>query len=188
MLVVRNYTPRFQLSVNRFVYEGPHSWSVDLMRFRMIDRILDIQPGVRIVAEKKLQTDEDYLKDHFPLFPVMPGVLMLEAMFQASMWLDRASDDFRHAVVVLKEARNIKFADFVQPGEVLRISAEILKSDSRTRTMKAEGTVDDSVAVSGRLVLERFNRADQNPEFETSDARTRYDIRLEFNRFFPDAA
>lgn len=158
------------------------------MQFRLIDRILDIQPGTRIVAEKKLRDDEDYLRDHFPLFPVMPGVLMLEAMFQASMWLVRSTDDFHHAIVLLKEARNIKYADFVQPGQVMKITAEILKNEERTTTVKAEGTVNGSVAVSGRLVLERYNQADQNPDLETSDARACYDMRREFHRLVESAA
>ena len=59
----------------------------------------------------------------------MPGVLMLEAMYQASAWLVRQSEGFAHSVVILKEARNIKYADFVTPGKELVVTAEILKQD-----------------------------------------------------------
>ena len=64
--------------------QGP-SWSESVMRFRLLDRITEIEPGHRIKGTVTLAGSEEYLKDHFPLFPVMPGVLMLEAMFQASM-------------------------------------------------------------------------------------------------------
>ncbi len=158
------------------------------MRFRMIDRIVELQPGVRITAEKRLSPDEDYLQDHFPQFPVMPGVLMLEAMFQTSMWLVRRSDDFAQAVVLLKEARNIKYADFVEPGEILRLTAEYVKRDHRTVTLKTTGHVNSSVAVSGRLILERFNQADTNAKYEAVDARTRMVMRQEFDRLCQSAA
>jgi 3-hydroxyacyl-[acyl-carrier-protein] dehydratase len=158
------------------------------MRFRFIDRILEIEPGRRILAEKTLLAEEHYLRDHFPNFPVMPGVLMLEAMFQASMWLVRKSEDFQHAIVLLKEARNIKYADFVQPGQTLRISAEIFKQDERTITLKTEGRVNNVTAVNGRLVLERYNRAESNAALEASDGLARIRMRQEFERLLPAAA
>ena len=92
---------------------------------------------------KRLRPDEDYLKDHFPRFPVMPGVLMLEAMYQASAWLVRQSEGFINSIVVLKEARNIKYTDFVTPGKELVVTAEILKQDDTTTTLKAQGTIDE---------------------------------------------
>ena len=64
------------------------------MRFHLVDRVLELEPGERIVAIKNLSLAEEYLADHFPGFPVMPGVLMLEAMTQAAAWLVRASEDF----------------------------------------------------------------------------------------------
>jgi 3-hydroxyacyl-[acyl-carrier-protein] dehydratase len=152
------------------------------VRFRLIDRILEIEPGSRIVAIKELRAEEDYLRDHFPQFPVMPGVLMLEALFQASMWLVRRSEDFKSAVVVLKEARNVKFADFVQPGQTLKITAEMIKQDSSTSTVKAEGVVNAAVAVAGRLVLERRNQAETNTVAASMDLKTRLLMRLEFDR------
>lgn len=152
------------------------------MRFRLIDHILEVQPGDRIVATKQLRADEEYLQDHFPHFPVMPGVLMLEAMFQASMWLVRVTENFQSAVVLLKEARNIKYADFVQPGHTLRIEARITKHEANTTTLKAEGTVDGAVAVSGRLVLERFNQFERGCGDEVTDVIARKLTRRLFRR------
>src|SRR5690606_18786045 len=96
--------------------------------------------------------------------PVMPGVLMLEAMTQAGAWLVRASEDFANSVVLLKEARNVKYANFVEPGQTLIVSVELLEQDARHTKIKAQGTVDGGVAVSARLVLERYNLADENPD------------------------
>ena len=62
------------------------------MRFVLIDRILDVQPGQSLVAVKNLSLAEEYLADHFPGFPVMPGVLMLEALTQAGAWLIRETE------------------------------------------------------------------------------------------------
>ena len=134
-----------------------------MMQFRLIDRIEELVPGKHIRAVKLLRPDEDYLRDHFPLFPVMPGVLMLEAMFQASSWLVRKSEEFAHAGVVLKEARNVKYSDFVSPNKELIVTAEILKQTDTTSTLKAQGVVNDNVAVSARLILERFHIAERYP-------------------------
>src|SRR5205085_912982 len=111
------------------------------MRFSQIDRIIDLKPGVCITATKSLDAAEEYLKDHFPLFPVMPGVLMLEAMYQASAWLIRGSEDFAHAFVLLKEARNVKYAEFVKPGQTLTVTAEFVKQDHDTTRLKASGAL-----------------------------------------------
>jgi len=130
------------------------------MYFRLIDQIQELQRGERIVATKAVSLAEEYLRDHFPLFPVLPGVLMLEAMYQASAWLIRATDEFRHGMVVLKEARNIRYADFVKPGQLLVISATIQKRSRELTWLQAQGTVGDRPAVSARLVLESFNLDD----------------------------
>ncbi len=139
------------------------------MRFTFVDRILDLQPGARITTLKCLSLGEEYLADHFPRFPVMPGVLMLEAMTEAGAWLIRASEGFTHSIVTLKEARNVLFADFVQPGRVLHVTAEILKFDEREVQLKTQGLVEGRTAVRGRLTLERYNLADKRPDLSQTD-------------------
>lgn len=131
------------------------------MRFRQIDKVTLLVPGDRIEAQKSVTGDEDYLKDHFPRFAVMPGVLMLEALFQASSMLVRSTIDHQAGLVLLRTAKNVKFADFVQPGQTLDIVASIVKRDECTFTLKAVGTKVGKNAVSGRLVLEA--KIDQEP-------------------------
>ena len=157
------------------------------MRFCLLDRITELTPGVKITAVKRLRPDEDYLGDHFPRFPVMPGVLMLEAMYQASAWLVRQSEGFLHSVVILKEARNIKYSDFVTPGQELVVTAEILKQDDSTTTLKTQATIAGNVAVNGRLVLERFNLADRHPARGDTDPYLRNEMRQVLSRLLPAA-
>lgn len=139
------------------------------MRFTLIDRIVRLQPGSSITAIKNVSLAEEYLVDHFPQFPVLPGVFMLEAMTQASAWLIRASEDFAHSIVVLKTTRNVKYANFLSPGQTLTVTATLTDQDERLAHFKAEGTVDGETNVSGRLVLERFNLADANPAHADTD-------------------
>jgi 3-hydroxyacyl-[acyl-carrier-protein] dehydratase len=139
------------------------------MRFSLIDRIESVEPGVKITALKALSMAEEYLADHFPGFPVMPGVLMLEAMTQAGAWLVRASEDFAHSMVVLKEAKGIKYGQFVEPGQTLRVTAEVLSQTDRETVVKARGVVDGRVTVNGRLVLERYDLAETQPDYAVTD-------------------
>jgi 3-hydroxyacyl-[acyl-carrier-protein] dehydratase len=154
------------------------------MRFTLIDRITDLQPGVRITAVKSLTMAEEYLADHFPNFPVMPGVLMLEAMTQAGAWLVRLSEDFAHSMVVLRQAGNVKYGQFVEPGQTLTVAAEILSQSDDETKLKAHGTMDGRTTVSARLVLKRYNLADTNPAEASVDESIRQDLRDQFTLLF----
>ena len=150
------------------------------MRFLLIDRIIELEPGVRLTAIKSLTMAEEYLADHFPHFPVMPGVLMLEAMTQAGAWLVRASEDFAHSIVVLRQAANVKYVQFVEPGQTLTVTAEIVKRSDSEAKLKVYGTVSGRVIVSARLTLAVFNLADANPQHGPTDIATRKDLRSQF--------
>ena len=152
------------------------------MRFRFIDRITQLEPGQHIEAVKHLSGDERNLDDHFPKFPVMPGVLMLETMYQAGLWLVRRTEDFAHSVVLLNEARNVKFSGFLQPGQSLVVTADIKKRDGDRTTLVTQGTVDGKVVVSARLVLLAFQIADRYPRrADTHDYLIR-EVRRQFAR------
>jgi len=154
------------------------------MRFTLLDRIVELERGTRITAVKSLSLAEEYLADHFPLFPVMPGVLMLETMTQAGAWLIRASEDFAHSMVVLKEARNVKYSNFVAPGNTLLVTAEITHQDERLTKIKAEGRVDGEVQLSGRLVLERYNLAADGLGSPEADLYVKREMRKLFSLLY----
>jgi 3-hydroxyacyl-[acyl-carrier-protein] dehydratase len=141
------------------------------MQFWLLDRICSFDPDTELTAVKNVSLSEEYLADHFPEFPVLPGVFMLEAATQAGVWLVRLSEDYAHSVVVLHEARSVKYADFVTPGHTLKIRVEQTKKDDRYTNLRFQGEVEGKVSVSGRLVLERYNLSDHDPNQAELDAR-----------------
>ncbi|QDU53893.1 3-hydroxyacyl-ACP dehydratase FabZ family protein [Aeoliella mucimassa] len=143
------------------------------MRFWLLDSIESFTPDEELVAVKNVSYSEEYLQDHFPEFPVLPGVFMLEAATQAAAWLMRLTDDLADTVIVLREAKNIKYANFVQPGQKLRVTVRQLKKDERFATFKVEGLVDEAATLSGRIVLERYSLADTDPLQESTDQKVR---------------
>jgi 3-hydroxyacyl-[acyl-carrier-protein] dehydratase len=141
------------------------------MRFCLLDRICSLEPDVELTAVKNVSLAEEYLADHFPEFPVLPGVFMLEAATQAASWLVRLSENFAHSMISLQEARSVKFTDFVSPGQTLRMTVEQLKREDSLVSFKFQGEVEGRVCVSGRLTLECWNLADDDPELAGLDER-----------------
>ena len=141
------------------------------MRFCLLDQICSLEPGVGLTAVKNVSLAEEYLADHFPEFPVLPGVFMLEAATQAASWLVRISEDYAHSMITLQEARSVKFTDFVSPGHQLKMTVEQLKREDSLVSFKFQGDVDARVCVSGRITLQCSNLADDDPEMAAVDAR-----------------
>jgi 3-hydroxyacyl-[acyl-carrier-protein] dehydratase len=150
------------------------------MRFVLIDRIVELEPNVKITALKSLTMAEEYLADHFPNFPVMPGVLMVEAMVQAGAWLVRASEDFQHSMVILKEASNVKYGQFFEPGKTMTIHAEIIQQGEKETKIKASGTVEGRTIVSARLTLKQYNLAETSPIRQETDQQIIRKLRKQF--------
>ena len=141
------------------------------MRFCLIDQITEIEAGESISATKNLSLAEEYLQDHFPGFPVIPGVLMLESMVQASSWLMHHTNDFQYSTILLKQAKAIKFNHFLQPGKTLVVNSKIHKSEGEEVTFKASGTIDGQSTVSARLILKGLNLVDRDPSLASADER-----------------
>jgi len=139
------------------------------MRFWLLDKIRSFTPDSELSAVKNVTLAEEYLGDHFPEFPVLPGVFMLEAATQAGAWLLRLSENFAHSVISLKEAKNIKYADFVAPGQSLDVTVSMLKKDDRLATFKVDGRIGERPTLSGRIVLQRYNLVDRDPALRDID-------------------
>jgi 3-hydroxyacyl-[acyl-carrier-protein] dehydratase len=143
------------------------------VKFVLVDRIVELESGRRVVAEKAVSLAEEYLADHFPTFPVLPGVLMVEAMVQAAAWLVRERLDFAPSLVLLKEARNVTYKSFIAPGRVLRIEAvcgQLTASESR---VDARGELDGREIVKGRLTLRHLSLADTDVGYRETDDQLR---------------
>ena len=131
------------------------------MKFHLIDTILEQTPD-RIVAIKQVSLAEEYLADHFPTFPILPGVMMIETMVQAARAM-LASNNPANSRLVLGEVRALKFGNMVRPGEALEVEITLQKkNDDGSFTCKGTGTVrrrvenadtSDNVAVSGRFTM-----------------------------------
>lgn len=150
------------------------------MRFHLIDRIDAVEPGRSLRAVKNLTLGEEYLADHFPTFPVMPGVLMLQTLAEAGAWLLRVSDDFRHSVIVLREARNVKYGSFMEPGRQMSVTVELVEQTEGAATFKGKGEADGSQTVSAKLTLARYNLRDRNPALQATDERIVEHLRSQY--------
>ncbi len=117
------------------------------MRFLFVDRILALEPGRSIQAEHVFSSGEDFFRDHFPGFPVVPGVLLTEMMAQtAGKCLDAESRESGRGKAMLAQIRSASFRDWVRPDEKALIRVEI-------RTSREEyATAACSVEVGGKRV------------------------------------
>lgn len=135
------------------------------MRFNLVDRIHHWEAGKSLSASKSLTLGEEYLADHFPSFPVMPGVMMLQAVVEASAWLWRSSSNFEHTVISLREVKNVKYGTFMQPGHVLELTTELVKIDGEFATFRGKGNVQGGgQTVNAQVVLCGYNVKDKLSE------------------------
>jgi 3-hydroxyacyl-[acyl-carrier-protein] dehydratase len=150
-------------------YKAPRRERAEsIVKFNLIDQIESLTPD-RIVAIKNVSLAEEYLADHFPTFPVLPGVMMLEALTQAAAWLLHTRSDFARSIAVLKEARNVKYGHFVAPGNALRVEVDLKKATEAGATFSASGMVREKQALSSRIELSYFNLAEKNPALASLD-------------------
>ena len=150
------------------------------MRFILIDRFVRIEPGRSAKAIKNVSLAEEYLADHFPTFPVLPGVLMLEAMTQTSAYLVRVTEDFAHSLIVLRQAKNVSYSNFVAPGGTMEVETEMLTCSPQQSTFKTQCSMGGANVARARLELQHANLADRYSDGQEQDAKLREHFRAQF--------
>jgi 3-hydroxyacyl-[acyl-carrier-protein] dehydratase len=141
------------------------------MRFILIDKVIEIEKGTRIRAVKNVSLAEEYLGDHFPAFPVLPGVLLLEGMIESASWLVRAKENFAHSMVLLEEARNVKYKSFAAPGKQVEYTVEAKTIEENISSFAGTGVSNGESIVEARFGLRHFNLADKDSAMAAVDAK-----------------
>ncbi len=121
------------------------------MRCLLVDKIIACEPGVRIAGIKNVTLSEDFLQDHFPGFPVMPGVLQVEAVVQLASWLAFATSGGA-SLLELAGIQSIKFREFIVPGDQMRMEVTVLGRDDTGMVCNAAVSVNDVLKTDMRRI------------------------------------
>jgi 3-hydroxyacyl-[acyl-carrier-protein] dehydratase len=120
--------------------------------FLLIDRVLEFEPQKRLVAIKNVTMNEPFFQGHFPGAPIMPGVLVIEAMAQAGAVLLLSEIEDRHSkLAVFTGIDGAKFRRSITPGDQIRIEVTVLSFRPRVGKMEGKAYVDDKVASEATL-------------------------------------
>ncbi len=137
------------LDITEIINYLPHRYP-----FLLVDRVLDITVGKKIIALKNVTFNEPFFQGHFPNAPIMPGVLIVEAMAQAGgvLFFDALPPEKRGALIYFMGIDKVKFRKPVVPGDQLILTVEILKQRSNAVKMKATASVNDVTVTEAELM------------------------------------
>ena len=121
--------------------------------FLLIDEVTELEPGKRVVARKTVRPDEWYLAGHFPGRPIMPGVLIVEAMAQTGAVAVLCADENRGRLALFAGIDGVRFKRIVEPGDELELSCELERVRGPIGKGRAEARVDGQLAARGTLTF-----------------------------------
>jgi 3-hydroxyacyl-[acyl-carrier-protein] dehydratase len=139
------------------------------MRFILIDKVISFEVGRRLKAVKSVSLAEEYLGDHFPKFPVLPGVLMLQGLIESASWLVRNSEGFAHSMILLEQAKNVRYKSFLAPGAQIEYTVEAKAIEENVSSFSGVGVSQGESIVEARFALRHFNLADNDPTLAAID-------------------
>jgi 3-hydroxyacyl-[acyl-carrier-protein] dehydratase len=121
--------------------------------FLLIDEVVELEPGVRVVARKSVRSDEWYLSGHFPGRPIMPGVLIVEAMAQTGAVAVLSEDENRGRLALFAGIDDVRFKRLVEPGDELELSCELERVRGPIGKGRATAHVAGELAARGLLTF-----------------------------------
>jgi 3-hydroxyacyl-[acyl-carrier-protein] dehydratase len=127
--------------------------------FLLLDEVTVIEPGSRVVATKRIREDEWYLAGHFPGRPIMPGVLMVEALAQAGAVAVLSEEANRGKLALFAGIDDVRFKRLVEPGDELELTCELERVRGPIGRGKGTATVGGELAVRGTLTFALTDQA-----------------------------
>ncbi len=121
--------------------------------FLLLDEVVELQPGEKVVARKQVRADEWYLSGHFPGRPIMPGVLIVEAMAQAGAVAVLSEEENRGKLALFAGIDGVRFKRVVEPGDELELTCVLERVRGPIGRGKATATVDGELAARGTLTF-----------------------------------
>lgn len=121
--------------------------------FLLVDRITEVEPGHRAVGIKNVSANEPFFQGHFPGNPIMPGVLVLEALAQVGACAMLSLEEYRNRVAYFAGIDGVKFRRMVIPGDQLLLEVELLKLRGLFGKARGRATVDGNLVAEGEFMF-----------------------------------
>lgn len=134
------------LDINEIKKLIPHRYP-----FLLVDRVTEIQPGVAAKGYKNLTANEQFFEGHFPFKPIMPGVLMVEALAQLACIAIMVKPEYQGKMGVFTGIDGVKFRTMVIPGDRLDLEVELLKMRGPIGKLRGVARVGDKIACEGEI-------------------------------------
>ncbi|MBI3590364.1 MAG: 3-hydroxyacyl-ACP dehydratase FabZ [Candidatus Melainabacteria bacterium] len=136
------------LDINKIREIIPHRYP-----FLLIDRITHMEPGLKAKGYKNITSNEPFFQGHFPGNPIMPGVLIVEALAQLGCAVMLLKEEYRNMIGLFAGIEGVRFKKPVVPGDRLELSVELLKLKGPIGKFKGEARVDDQLVVEGEVIF-----------------------------------
>ncbi len=150
----KGFVPRYdwgnkkQYDVHDIMQILPHRYP-----FLLVDRVIELEKGKRAIGIKNVTMNDGFFQGHFPTKPIMPGVLMVEAMAQAAGVVVLTNEDHRGKVAFFMSADNVKFRKVVTPGDQLIMDVEVVSDKPRTSKIRAVAKVGDDIVAEADMLF-----------------------------------
>lgn len=151
-----------------------------------IDRLLNLDASGNATAERLVNPKEQFFIDHFPEFPVLPGVLQLNGMVQTASWWMQWRYNFEYSLVHMTECSPAKFSKLVRPGMNIRFEIQLLKKENEVHAFKGKVLYQDEQVSQARFKLKFYSTGSIDKRFECLETSINAKNRLIFKSLVKD--